>query len=287
MDWISILTLTTATTVAATLLAIHVGFRAPRRIEKGTPADVGLAYHQAGIGTRAGKTLFAWWLPAAKPAGSIVVVHGWGGNAELMLPFALPLHAAGLNVLLFDARNHGRSDSASFSSLPRFAEDLADAIDWVKNQCGDRTAPIMLLGHSVGGAAVLLAASQRSDIAAVISIAAFAHPEWMMRRYLARFRIPHILAAGVLRYVEWIIGHRFDAIAPMYTACRIPCPVFLIHGTADKTVPVTDAHAIRNNCGKKSLELLVVEDADHESVDVVEKHADQLVSFLARAGILS
>jgi pimeloyl-ACP methyl ester carboxylesterase len=42
-----------------------------------------------------------------------------------MLPIAAPLRRAGLNVLRVDARNHGGSDSDTFSSLPRFAEDLA------------------------------------------------------------------------------------------------------------------------------------------------------------------
>jgi len=53
----------------------------------------------------------------------------------------------------------------------------------------------------------------------------------------------------------------------MQIACRIECPVLLKHGTADETVPMTDALAIRNNCNKKSLELLLLENADHEPND--------------------
>jgi alpha-beta hydrolase superfamily lysophospholipase len=189
-------------------------------------------------------------------------------------------------VLSLDARNHGRSDSASFSSLPRFAEDVAEAINWVKGQRKSQTDRIVLLGHSVGAGAVLFEASRRHDIAAVISIAAFAHPEWMMRRYLGRFRIPELLKIWVLRYVEWIIGHRYEEIAPMYTACRVQCPVLLVHGTADQTVPVTDALAIRNNCSAKSLELLLIENADHESVEKIEEHGDQLIVFLTRVGVV-
>jgi pimeloyl-ACP methyl ester carboxylesterase len=286
MNWITVSLLATATAVSATLFLIHLGFRAPRRIEKGSPADFGLPYRETGIRTRSGKTLFAWWVPAAMPAPTIILLHGWGGNAELMLPLALPLHGARLNVFLLDARNHGRSDSATFSSLPRFAEDVAEAIDWVRRQGGNQTDRVVLLGHSVGGGAVLFEASRRRDIAAVISIGAFAHPEWMMRRYLGRFRIPELFTAWVLRYVEWIIGHRYEEIAPMYTSCRITCPVLLIHGTADKTVPVTDALAIRNNCNKESVELLLIENADHESVALIEEHAGQLISFLTRVGVL-
>lgn len=287
MGWIAALLLAAATAFSGILLAIHLGFRAPRRIEKGSPADVGLPYREIGIHTSTGKNLFAWWLPAATPAPVIILIHGWGGNAEMLLPLALPLHRAGFNVLLLDARNHGRSDSAGFSSLPRFAEDVGEAIDWVKGQGKEQAGDIVLLGHSVGGGAVLFEASRRQDIAAVISIGAFAHPEWMMRRYLGRFRIPDPFTVWILRYVEWVIGHGYEAIAPMNTACRIKCPVLLVHGTADQTVPVTDAVAIKNNCKDKSLELLLIEGANHESGEMIEEHADELILFLARAGIPS
>ena len=273
--------------ITVTVLAVHIGFRAPRRIEHNSPADYGLAYEEIHIRTTTGKQLFAWWLPTVEPAPTLIVLHGWGGNAELMLPLALPLHRAGLNILLLDARNHGRSDSDSYSSLPRFAEDAGAAVDWVKAHSSDLCRPVALLGHSVGAGAVLFEASRRDDIAAVISIAAFAHPEWMMRRYLGRFRIPELFTVWVLRYVEWIIGYRYEVIAPMNTVCRIKCPVLLVHGKADQTVPVTDALAIRNNCSKKSIELLLIENADHESVETIEEHSDQLIAFLTQVKFVS
>ena len=273
--------------IAAILLAVHIGFRAPRRIERNSPADYGLAYEAIHIRTVTGKQLFAWWLPVAKPAPTLVVLHGWGGNAGLMLPLAVPIHRAGLNILLLDARNHGRSDSANFSSLPRFAEDAGAAVDWVKVHGRDPRKRVALLGHTVGAGAVLLEASRRDDIAAVISIAAFAHPEWMMRRYLDRFRVPGFLKTWILRYIEWVIGHRYTEIAPMNTACRVQCPTLLVHGMADETVPVTDAYAIREHCPGEKPELLLIEDGTHDSVEEFEHHADRLVAFLKQTEIMS
>lgn len=268
--------------IAAAMLAVHIGFRAPRRIDLNSPADYALAYEEIHIRTTAGKRLFAWWLPLAEPAPTLIILHGWGGNAALMLPLALPMHRAGMNILLLDARNHGRSDSDSFSSLPRFAEDAGAAVDWVKAHGSDPRKRVALLGHSVGAGAVLFEASRRDDIAAVISIAAFAHPEWMMRRYLARFRVPDFCTAWILRYVEWVIGYRYTDIAPMNTVCRVQCPILLVHGTADKTVPVTDALAIRDHCYVKGLELFFIEGGTHDSVEDIEHHADGLVAFLQK-----
>ena len=276
-----------AAAFSSILMVIHIGFRAPRRREKGSPADFGLTYREICIRTFEGKRLYAWWLWASSISPTIILIHGWGGNAEYMLPLAVPFQNAGLNVLLLDARNHGRSDTASFSSLPRFAEDVSSAISWVKMQNEEQGGTIALLGHSVGAGAVLYEASRRDDISAVISVSAFAHPEWMMRRYLRRFWIPKLVTTWVLRYVEWIIRHRLEEIAPMNTACKVKCPILLVHGKRDETVPVSDALAIQKRCNEVEIDLLLIEGAGHGSTEKVEHHGYQMVDFLKKHGIVS
>jgi pimeloyl-ACP methyl ester carboxylesterase len=196
------------------LAMIHLGFRAPRIREKGDPDRLGLAFQTVSNPTVSGKRLFGWLLPVPGATTSLVILHDWGGNAERMLPTALLFHRARMNVLLVDARNHGRSDRHGFSSLPRFAEDLEKAIQWLKRTYPEYTRMITLLGHSVAGAAVLLTASRRSDISAVISVSAFAHPEWMMRHFLMQLQLPAPLITFVIRYVEWVIGYPYKEIAP-------------------------------------------------------------------------
>lgn len=274
-----------AGTVTLFMAAIHWGFRAPRQTEQSDPGSAfGFAFEQAWIPAVAGKRLFAWFLPADTDQ-TIIILHGWGGNAELMLPLAAPFRRAGLNVLLFDARNHGRSDAHSFSSMPRFAEDLGCAIDWLQANHPAACGRLALLGHSVGAAAVLLAASRRSDISAVISVSAFAHPEWVMRRHLQRIKLPLAIIRLVNRYVQWVIGHAFADIAPLHTVCKVKCPVLLVHGTADSVVPLADAHAIVSHCPDHPLELLEIADAGHASVDKIEAHAAALLDFLQHNGV--
>lgn len=268
------------------LVLLHLGFRAPRIREQGTPADRGMAYQPASIPSVAGKRLSAWLLPVAESDSSLIILHGWGGNAELMLPMAQPFHKAGINVLLIDARNHGNSDGDTFSSLPRFAEDLDHAIAWLRQQYPQRARRLALLGHSVGAGAALLSASRTRDLDAVISISAFAHPEWMMKRYLQRLHLPTPLLNLVLRYVQWVIGHRFSEIAPISTVCRIDCPILLVHGQADSTVPVEDARAIADGCPGAALRLIEIGEAAHDSVEKIEQHAQELVQFLEQQGFV-
>lgn len=266
------------------LVMIHLGFRAPRNPEKTDPGRLGLAFQTISIPTVSQKQLFGWLLPVPGATSTMVILHGWGGNAEQMLPMALPFHQRGMNVLLVDARNHGRSDRDGFSSLPRFAEDMEKAIEWLKRTYPEYSRKIALLGHSVGAGAVLLAASRRSDIDAVISISAFAHPKWMMQRFLERLHIPAFLITFVIRYVEWVIGYRYEEIAPINTVCHIKCPIFLVHGKADQTVPVEDALTIERGCRRPHIRLLTIEDAGHESVEKIKTHGKELVQFLQDSG---
>lgn len=261
------------------------GLRALRVVESASLAQLGLSGRAVRLPTQRGKQLFGWLLPGFgnQPAAAVVVLHGWGANAEMMLPLARPVQAAGFTVLLIDARNHGASDADTFSSMPRFAEDLDAAIDWLKTQPEVLPGHIAVIGHSVGAAAALLSASRRRDLAGVISLAAFAHPADMMRRWLATKGLPYFpLGWYVLHYVQHVIGHRFDAIAPLNTLPRITCQVLLVHGADDSTVPVSDAHAIFARRPSERVQLRVLP-GEHDATDELERHTDELIAFLHSA----
>ncbi|HSN80343.1 MAG TPA: alpha/beta fold hydrolase, partial [Rhodoferax sp.] len=164
------------------------GLRAPRLAALDSPVALGLAAQPVHIPGPNGKTLFAWFVtpPGAAKVPAIVVMHGWGANASMMLPSAVPLHGAGLAVLLLDARCHGASGDEDFTSLPRFAQDIEAGLDWLARQSRVDAKCLAVIGHSVGAGAALLSATRRNDIRAVISISAFAHPHEVMRRLLAQ-----------------------------------------------------------------------------------------------------
>ena len=298
-----------AATLAGGRALVHWGIRkglaAPRVPHHTEPGALGLAFETLRIGTENGKSLHAWFIPgparaavadadaataaareeaenppAAAPA--VLVMHGWGGNAALMLPLARPLHEAGYATLFVDARCHGASDDDSFASLPRFAEDTEHAFAWLSAREGVDPARIALLGHSVGAGAVLFAASRTPQVAAVVSVAAFSHPAAMMRRWLAAKRIPEKpLGRYILDYVQKTIGHRFDDIAPVATIARIRRPVLLVHGADDAVVPIDEAMQIYAMRGDTPVELMTLS-GDHESFADLEHHVGRLVGFLGR-----
>ena len=66
--------------------------QAPRLPHHSSPSALGLDAQPLRLQTAGDKTLFAWFVPAlgAGPAPAVVVMHGWGANASLMLPAAAP-----------------------------------------------------------------------------------------------------------------------------------------------------------------------------------------------------
>jgi pimeloyl-ACP methyl ester carboxylesterase len=80
--------------------------------------------------------------------------------------------------------------------------------------------------------------------------------------------------------VEWVIGHRFEAIAPINTVCRVACPVLLVHGRDDETVPVGDARRIADRCRAPQVRLLEIPDAAHDSTEQIQRYAGELLGFL-------
>ena len=221
-------------------------FRAPRLAHKRTPASLGLKAEVVHIDAADGGNLFGWWIPAAlnariEKAPTVIVLHGWGANASLMLDIAPWIQGLGFHGLFIDARCHGFSSEADFTSMPRFAEDLESARAWAMARGDVNPLQVLAIGHSVGAGAVLLSAS-RSSWAGVISLSAFAHPEDMMLRFMNEHRIPkRWVQPWVMRQVQGIIGARFDEIAPENTIRKVQCPVLLIHGADDQDVPVTEA----------------------------------------------
>jgi uncharacterized protein len=260
-------------------LVLHWVYRAPRIVEKSTPEQLGMPFSQQYIGTVKNKQLFSWFIPAADSHSTLIVVHGWGANAEMMLPLAQPFHGAGMDVLVYDARNHGRSDCDSFSSLPRFAEDLGYALDWIRKRTPEHK--IVVLGHSVGAAAVILTASQRHDIDLAIGLSGFAHPKLLMNRHLDKPWLPRFMLKLIVEYIQYVIGFRFDDIAPMNRIKFVRCPVLLAHGTEDMVVPISDMKLIKENATEaQSVHILAVEGAKHDSIEHFHNQSGKLIAFI-------
>ncbi len=267
-------------------------YRLPDRQVLHDPAELGLDAQDVEVAAIDGARLRGWYLaadpvgqdhdvpsPASPPRPAVVVMHGWASAAGDLLPTAPAILAAGLPMLYLDARGHGRSDTAEFMSMPRFAEDVEAAVGWLRRRPEIDPERIALVGHSVGAGACLLAASRDPRIAAVVSISSMAHPREMIARSFRRHRAPAILIRAALRTIERTIGHRFDDFAPLHTIARVAAPVLVVHGLDDPTVPTGDATRLAE-AGGPTATLELVPGADHGDLHAFEPVIPQVLLHL-------
>jgi pimeloyl-ACP methyl ester carboxylesterase len=254
--------------------------RPPRREVTGSPTGA----VDVQIGAVDGSTVRGWWFGSG-PGPAALVIHGWGGQAGDMLPVADVMRRLGLNVLLLDARGHGRSADISVASMPSFADDVRSGLGWLRSMPGVDPGRIVLVGHSVGAGACLFVASGDPEVAGVVSLASMADPSALMAGMIGHY-LPAPLTRLALRYVEHVIGHRYTQFAPVHTIGRISVPVLLLHGAQDTTVPVADAHRLHALAPANS-DLLVVADADHFSIEGLDTAEPQLRQFLQSAGVIA
>ena len=93
-------------------------------------------------------------LPAARPRGSLVLLHGFGDHAGRYAGVAAWFVEHGLGVYALDQRGHGRSPGKR-GHVSRFAQFLSDVAALRKLVAQEQGGPQLLLGHSFGGTVVL------------------------------------------------------------------------------------------------------------------------------------
>jgi alpha-beta hydrolase superfamily lysophospholipase len=117
---------------------------------------------------------------------AVVLTHGIANNLCQMVPEARRLAARGFFVLAFDLRGHGLSQRRPYPVSERFAGDVAAAVKLVR-RLGKQE--VHLVGHSLGGSASLVAATNIAPPAtSVVSLSAPAH----FRRQQALESVPRL-----------------------------------------------------------------------------------------------
>ena len=118
-----------------------------------TPERAHLPYRDVTRTTADGVKLHAWWLPA-KPGvplkGTVLHLHGNGGNLAYHLGATAWLPEQGYQVLMLDYRGYGLSQGEP--GLPAVYQDIDAAFEWLQQQPETQGQPLIVLGQSLGGA---------------------------------------------------------------------------------------------------------------------------------------
>ena len=107
----------------------------------------------------------------------VVLAHGYAANKGAVAVLARRLARAGFGVVTFDFRGHG-ANRTPLRSGPRESldEDLDAAVSYAATRAGFDPERLILMGHSMGGDAVLGYASRWPGASAVVSISGVREP---------------------------------------------------------------------------------------------------------------
>jgi putative redox protein len=186
-------------------------------------------------------------LPDDAPTAYALFAHCFtcGMNVLAAKRIASALAEKGIAVLRFDFTGIGASEGEFANST--FSSNVADLVRAADHLRETRKAPAILIGHSLGGAAVLAAAGQIAEAKAVVTIAAPSDPAHVTGMF--KDRIEDIRALGKVEvslagrpfhikreFLDDIAEHNLAAhIAKLHKA------LLILHSPTDNTVGIDNA----------------------------------------------
>ncbi len=247
----------------------------------GAPAS---PYQTVEFTTPDGLRLRGWYIPPRNQA-VIVFVHGMGGNRSAFLEEADYLTALGYGALLFDLRNHGESEGELTSLGALETRDVSAAVAFARQTAGPDSA-VAVFGHSMGAAAVLLAAPTL-DVQAVIAASAYTSMEdnldFSVRALTGLPAFPFAPLVAFFGQIE--SGLDIRQVRPIDTIAQVsPRPLLLIHGALDATIPVENAYQLYE-AARSPKQLYILPTAGHGGFSAADpdRYLQTLQDFLAAA----
>lgn len=207
-------------------------------------------------------------LPAEAPRAVAIFAHCFtcSKNAKAATRISRELAGRGIAVLRFDFTGLGNSEG-DFSNTD-FSSNVDDLVAAATALTPEFGAPSLLVGHSLGGAAVLAAASRIESVRAVITIGAPADPSHVA--HLFDGHIEEIESEGSASVQlggrpftikkAFLEDVRESRLLPFIESLN--CALLVMHSPTDETVPIDEARKIYQGA-KHPKAFVAIDGADH------------------------
>ncbi|NGP52012.1 bifunctional alpha/beta hydrolase/OsmC family protein [Thioalkalivibrio sp. XN8] len=176
------------------------------------------------------------------------------------------LARAGFAVLRFDFTGLGESEGEfADTSFASNLDDLEDAARWL---AGHYAPPQLLVGHSLGGTAVLAVAERLESVRAVATLGAPASPEHVLRQFGSGLEQIEEEGSAEVELAGRSFRVRRDFVADARRhplgerLARLRRALLVLHSPVDAVVPVGEAQKIFV-AAKHPKSFVSLDDADH------------------------
>lgn len=201
-----------------------------------------------------------------------LVVHGYGGDGSTLAYASKKFYDKGYNVVVPDLRAHGKSGGKYIGMGQVDSRDIIKIIHLIIK--GNSKAEIYLYGVSMGGAAVLMTASERlpSNVKAVISDCSYDNANKIIGYELKHsFKLPSFPLVPLIDFFCYKRA-KYDLrlASPIDRVQYIKIPTLFIHGDNDKLVPTKMVYNLYKKARCKKA-LMIIENAGHGVSALVDK----------------
>ncbi len=181
-------------------------------------------------------SVYRWCNTTNSQPPKVLLVHGFGGRISQLSAFALSLSAAGYEVVGFDAPAHGKSGQKR-SALP----DFVDALEMF----AEREGPFeLVIGHSMGAAALATALRRGMSARSVVLIAPPAYPGKYLSQAGRMLGATERVVGRAQALIEAQYGRAFDEFRTPLNASALAQPSLILHDRDDKQVALSEGQQV-------------------------------------------
>ncbi|WJH32435.1 alpha/beta fold hydrolase [Paenibacillus aurantius] len=183
--------------------------------------------------------------PARKPL--VIICHGFLGNRigvdRLFVKTARALSSSGFLVIRFDYAGCGESEGDyGRGGLHELIAETRSVIDFGLSLPDADPDRVILLGHSLGGAAAIHTAVEDNRVNKLVLWSPVANPFNDIVRIVGRPLYEEVLGKGRADYYGYgLTAGFFESLSkhhPFQEVKKFPGDVLLAHGTSDEVIPV-------------------------------------------------
>ncbi|WP_046786543.1 alpha/beta fold hydrolase [Pseudomonas putida] len=201
---------------------------------------------------------------------TVLLMHGWEGRATQFAALIETLVKAGHTVVSLEGPAHGCSLGQQ-AHVVLFARALLEA--------AAELPPLRaVIGHSMGGASVLLALQMGLRAEAAVSIAAPAQLLGVLRGFARHLGLPARARAAFIRKVEQDVGMQINRLD--VSGYQLELPGLVVHAADDALVPAGEAEIIHKAWFDSRL--LRLEEGGHQRVLADPRVSEAVLELLAR-----
>ena len=206
-----------------------------------------LPYEQVSIKSFDKLTLYGRLYIVDEKAPIHIQFHGYRGQAVRDFSGGVRVpQENGHNVLLVDQRAHGKSSGHIITFGIKERKDVLSWVDFVKSRFGDEVK-IVLEGISMGAATVLMASNfNMPNVKAIFADCPYSSPKEIILKVSRSMGLPDFLSIPLLSFGAFFYGHfNWTEASAVESVKDSKYPILIIHGRADRYVPIEMSRKIK------------------------------------------